>query len=130
MISNLIYRCMELYHLDNQCYYLLQLMWLKLWFHLYVFVSYQLEDIKCFHSYVCMCVIHLDRYSEQFRWMTHTSPGLGYGRAQLMMCISKTMHYTYTTQLQTNGNSALVYQSSVSTVESPLFIYHLACHND
>ncbi len=36
------------------------------------------------------------------------SPGLGYGRATLMTCISNKMHNAYTTQLRTNGTSIIV----------------------
>ncbi len=41
-----------------------------------------------------------------FKWMMDPSPGLGYGRAQLKMGISNRTHYSYTTQVQTNGNVA------------------------
>ncbi len=36
------------------------------------------------------------------------SPGVGYGRDQLLTCLSNTTHYTYTIQVQTNGNVALM----------------------
>ncbi len=32
----------------------------------------------------------------------------GYGKALLMMCISNTTHYAYTTRLRTNGNMTLM----------------------
>ncbi len=45
-------------------------------------------DMKCLHSFICLCVIRLDRYYERFKQMTDLSPGVGYGRAPLMMWIS------------------------------------------
>ncbi len=52
-------------------------------------------DMKCLHSFICLCVIRLDRYYERFKQMTDLSPGVGYGRAPLMMWISNKKHYAY-----------------------------------
>ncbi len=76
---------------------------LSLCFHLYVYiyvrisVSHQnrLEDMKCFLSYVCISIIRFDHYKERIRRMRYTSPGLIYGKAQLMMFICNKMHYAF-----------------------------------
>ncbi len=33
--------------------------------------------------------------------MTNPTPGMGYGRASLMTCISNMVHYAYTKQMET-----------------------------
>ncbi len=64
-----------------------------------VSISYldRLEHRKCFHSYVCVCIIYLDCYWEQFRWMIHMSSVQGYGTAPLMTCIYLTRRTTQRT---------------------------------
>ncbi len=53
-----------------------------------------------------MCVIRLISTKNDSDGL-RMSPGLGYGRAQLLMYISNTTHYTYTMQIGTYGNMAL-----------------------
>ncbi len=108
----------------------------SLCFHLYmyvcIFISHQdrLEDMKCFHSYVCMSVTWLNRYEERFRRMMHTSPGLGYDRAQLMMCtckkkkhtMNRTMHYgQMEAQLKHNLRTQVLIQWNTA-ISFPLLI--------
>ncbi len=105
---------------------------LMLYFHLYmnmyvyVSVSHQvrLKDTRCFHSCICISGIHLDCYYERFKWMTDPSPGMDYGRAQIIMWISNETYYPYTTQLLTNGNVALcLYKIVKKNAIQVLFYY-------
>ncbi len=50
----------------------------------------KIEVFPYMHIRICQ-----DHDKEQFRRMMHTSPGLGYGMAQLMTCISNKKHYAY-----------------------------------
>ncbi len=82
---------------------------------MHISISYQdrLEDNKCFHLYVCMCVIRLDRYQERFRWMTHTSPGLMHSVAPLIRYTGQT-HYIMHDALQKKGSTALSHIKIIS----------------
>ncbi len=51
---------------------------------------------------LCVCVIHFDHYHEQFKRMMHTYPGLWQGPPNDMP-----IWHACTTQLETNGNTAL-----------------------
>ncbi len=70
------YDLFNCFHISTQC----PDPYVMLCFHLYVYmyvcvsISYQdrLEDMKWFHSCVCMWIIRLDHYQELFRWTTHT----------------------------------------------------------
>ncbi len=91
-----------------------------------VSVSHQdrLEDMECFHSYVCLCIICLDRYWERFRQMTHTSPGLGNGRAPLMTCIFNKPHYSTHNALQTNGSTALKFNQDTFIAQVTVILFY------
>ncbi len=66
----------------------------KLCFHLFVYVyvwyPYQdrIEDVKYFHSSICISAMCFD-----------LSPGLGYGRAPLKMCLATLRKYFVILQL-------------------------------
>ncbi len=64
--------------------------------YLYHIYQDRLENMKCLHSYICMCIIHLDRYQERFRWMTHTSSDLRYSVTPLVRYLQRadTLHNT------------------------------------
>ncbi len=100
---------------------------LKLRFHLYMYmyisISYQdrLEDMKCFHSYVCMCVIRLGHYQERFRRIMHTSYGFRHSVAPLITYL----HMVDTNAQQTNGSTVLSYASICTCTCMCAYPYHI-----